>query len=540
MTRLVVNGDPRDLAADPDTSLLWAVRDELGLRGTKYSCLEGVCGSCTLLVDGQPVRSCVTSLASVAGRSVETIEGLAVDGRLHPVQQGFVDELGFQCGFCTAGQIATAVGLLRRNPAPDDGEIREAMSDNVCRCCAYPRILRSVRRAIELTRGADPAGPEPRSGQGAAVGHEATPVAPPAGFLPRPARPWDLGDAPDRGCFDVLGDGLVAILPPVEESADSGETGGAWGGNGGAWLHVGEAGTVTAFSGKVDFGQDNRTALAMIVADALGVSPAAVRLVMGDTDVCPYDMGTFGSRSMPDAGTYLRGAAATARSALLGLAADRWSSSANELQAQDGLVLRRDGESIGYGALVRGLRQVVFADPADLGHPPATADRSPEERIVGRPTPKSTAREVVIGARQYGVDMVRPDMLIGAILRPPAFGATLDTVDVAAASAMTGVVTLVDGDFVGVAAPDLATRRAGDRGHRGEVDGAPAAVGGRARRAPASAPGRCRWLGRRRGRGDRRCRRRVRGGCPPARRDVYRRVHRPRASRDACRHCRMG
>ena len=156
MTRLVVNGDPCDLAADPDTSLLWAVRDELGLRGTKYSCLEGVCGSCTLLVDDQPVRSCVTSLGSVAGRAVTTIEGLADNDRLHPVQQGFLEELGFQCGYCTAGQIATAVGLLRRDPAPDDDEIREAMSDNVCRCCAYPRILRAVRRASELTRSGNP------------------------------------------------------------------------------------------------------------------------------------------------------------------------------------------------------------------------------------------------------------------------------------------------------------------------------------------------------------------------------------------------
>jgi aerobic-type carbon monoxide dehydrogenase small subunit (CoxS/CutS family) len=112
MTPLIVNGAPRDLTADPDTNLLWAVRDELGLRGTKYSCLEGVCGSCTLLVDGEPVRSCVTSLGSVAGRSVTTIEGLGVDGRLHPVQQGFLEELGFQCGYCTAGQIASAVGLL--------------------------------------------------------------------------------------------------------------------------------------------------------------------------------------------------------------------------------------------------------------------------------------------------------------------------------------------------------------------------------------------------------------------------------------------
>src|SRR5439155_4643462 len=147
-----------------------------------------------------------------------------------------------------------------------------------------------------------------------------------------------------------------------------------------------------------------------------------------------------------------------ARSALLRLAADRWSADAQQLQARDGLVLRTDGESIAFGALVRGLREVVVAGPGDVGRPPTAAGPTAEgERIVGRPTPKSPAREVVTGAREYGVDVVRPDMRVGAILRPPAFGATLDSVDVAAASAMPGVVAVVDGDFVGVAAPDRAT-----------------------------------------------------------------------------------
>src|SRR4051794_32042102 len=149
-TTLVVNGQPRALDGEPGGALLWAIRDELGLRGTKYSCLEGVCGACTLLVDGEAMRACVTPVESVAGRSITTIEGLAGADGLSPVQQGFVEELGFQCGFCTAGQIATATDLLARNPTPDDDEIRAALSDNVCRCCAYPRILRSVRRAAEI------------------------------------------------------------------------------------------------------------------------------------------------------------------------------------------------------------------------------------------------------------------------------------------------------------------------------------------------------------------------------------------------------
>src|SRR3954451_18051640 len=144
--QLSVNGQTRDVEVGPDDSLLTTLRDGLGLTGTKYSCLEGVCGACTVLVGDQAVRSCVTPVAEVVGRSITTVEGLAKDGRLHPVQQGFLEEVGFQCGFCTSGQMLSAAALLDENPDPSDGEIRDAMDGNVCRCCAYPRILRSVRR----------------------------------------------------------------------------------------------------------------------------------------------------------------------------------------------------------------------------------------------------------------------------------------------------------------------------------------------------------------------------------------------------------
>ncbi len=439
-TRIFVNGSPHDVAADPGRSLLRVVRDDLGLTGTKYSCLEGVCGSCSVLVDGEVVRSCITTVGDIAGRSVTTIEGLAADDRLHPAQQGFLEELGFQCGFCTAGQVIAAAGLLGTNAAPDDDAIRTAMDGNVCRCCAYPQILRSVRRGAELARGGAAERLSPV---------RTSPAVLAAGALPRPARPWDLQKLPEREYFAFLGDGLVVVLTP--EAAARHDT---WSQNGGAWLHVGEDEIVTAFTGKVDFGQDNRTALSMLVADELRTSLDAVRLVMGDTDVCPYDPGTFGSRSMPDAGTYLHATAAGARQVLLRMAAERWAADPSTLVARDCRIVRPDGESIGYGQLVRGLQRIELADLGEGATAPGAGG------VAGTATAKITALDAVTGRLRFGVDVTRPGMLVGAVLRPPSFGATLWSADVSGASAMAGVVAVVEGDFVGVAAPDLDTARA--------------------------------------------------------------------------------
>ncbi len=146
MVNLHVNGELRD-AADPRRNLLSYLRFDLALTGTKYGCGEGLCGACTVLVDGQPLRSCLATVASVAGGSVTTIEGLATGESLHPVQEAFVEETALQCGYCIPGFIMTAVALLARVPQPDTGQVREALAENMCRCGAYPRIERAVLRA---------------------------------------------------------------------------------------------------------------------------------------------------------------------------------------------------------------------------------------------------------------------------------------------------------------------------------------------------------------------------------------------------------
>lgn len=150
--QLTVDGKTIAIDAEAEMPLLWALRDLAGILGPKFGCGIGACGACTVLIDGAPVRSCVTPLGSVNG-SVTTIDGLAQDGRLHGVQQAWLDEQVAQCGYCQAGQIMTAVSLLRDNPEPSDDDIDNAFAGNLCRCGTYPKIRAAVRRAA-ATAGA--------------------------------------------------------------------------------------------------------------------------------------------------------------------------------------------------------------------------------------------------------------------------------------------------------------------------------------------------------------------------------------------------
>ena len=147
-TELTINGKAHTLDVEPDMPLLWAIRDIAGLTGTKYACGKALCGSCTVHVDGQPVRSCAFPESAAAGRSITTIEGLSPDGE-HPVQVAWRELNVPQCGYCQSGQIMTAVALLERNPNPTKDDIDTAMSGNICRCGTYTRIRAAIQRAAE-------------------------------------------------------------------------------------------------------------------------------------------------------------------------------------------------------------------------------------------------------------------------------------------------------------------------------------------------------------------------------------------------------
>jgi len=454
-TGIIVNGERHEPGPAGSGTLLALLRSGLGLTGAKPGCGEGECGACTVLVDGGPVLACRTAVTEVAGRSVTTIEGLAAGSRLHPVQQALAEEHGFQCGYCTPAMALRAAALLAVDPDPSDHAIAAALAPNVCRCGCYPQITRAVRRAAVLRR--DP-------GQQAAE-----PLVPVPGPLARPRRPWDLCAPQDREWFDLLGDGLVAVWSPPAA-------------RGGAWVHVSPSGTVTAFTGKVDVGQDNRAAFRLLVAEELAVDPGSVRVVQGDTDLCPYDPGTFGSLSMPEAGEWLRRAAAGAREALLDLAARRWGAEdpghdTAGLASSGGAVTGGPGGTrLTYRELLTGQRRldVLEAEPSltppaawrIAGYRPAVAGPG----AAGAPDAPPAAHEgaagdvagrldVVTGARPYASDQSRPGMRYGAVLRPPVRGARLRAADTRAAAGIPGVIVVRDGEFVGAVAPDLVTAR---------------------------------------------------------------------------------
>ena len=150
MVQLTVNGKAQNIDIDPDTPVLWAVREQLGLNGTKFGCGASLCGACTVHIDGEPVRSCVTPLSEAEGKEVTTIEGIAApDGTLHAVQEAWIKHQVPQCGYCQSGQIMSAVALLKENTDPSDEDIDTAMAGNVCRCGMYTRIKAAIKTAAK-------------------------------------------------------------------------------------------------------------------------------------------------------------------------------------------------------------------------------------------------------------------------------------------------------------------------------------------------------------------------------------------------------
>jgi isoquinoline 1-oxidoreductase len=416
VARLTVNGIEHKV----DTAgrvLLDVLRDDLGLTGTKYGCGEGECGACTVLLDDRPARACVVDADRVDDATVTTVEGLSRDGCLHPVQAAFVDTRALQCGYCTPGMVMSAVALLRENPDPDDASIRATLAGNICRCGGYPQILKAVRAAAAQPAGAielAAAAPEPTDASGPA------------------------DEADDHGWTAVL---------RFPDPAPSARRNWGWSTPGGAHLTIGADGRVVAFTGKVDAGQGNRIALARLVAAELAVATSAVRLEMGDTARAPFDLGTFGSRSMPDAGHALRLLAAATRRELVGEAAQRWGVGVEALVAEDGAVHEPGGgRVVPFGALVAGGRRTIEVDPYTplAPEPPGLADLDGDGLRHGLVA-------AVTGAKRFPSDLAVPDMWYGLVLRPPSYGATLLSVDVAEARRVPDVTVVTDGDFVAVA-----------------------------------------------------------------------------------------
>lgn len=153
MIRFELNGKKKEILLDPKLTLLWVLRTQFGFTGTKYGCGIGFCGACTVLIDNEPVRSCMLAVSDVKGKKVITIEGLSTNGNLHPVQKAFIEHDALQCGYCTPGMIMNAVGLLLKNPEPTEQDIVKGMEDNLCRCGAHVRIVKAIQTAAKEMKG---------------------------------------------------------------------------------------------------------------------------------------------------------------------------------------------------------------------------------------------------------------------------------------------------------------------------------------------------------------------------------------------------
>ena len=272
------------------------------------------------------------------------------------------------------------------------------------------------------------------------------------GFSPR--APLAIDQPNRRDFLKFLGGGLLVCLSPAV--ALSQESGRAFGGHElpkdiSAWLHIDADGRVRVFTGKVEVGQNIRTSLAQAVAEELRVPFDSINLIMGDTDLVPWDMGTFGSRTTPTMNPQLRNMAVAGREMLLEMAAKRWNTDATTLVAASGKITTGDGsKSLTYGELTRGEDLV-----RSVGDPPLTP--ATEWKIAGTPVPKANGRDFVIGKHKFPSDIVRPEMIFGAVLRPEGFNAKLLSLDTSPAEQIPGVKVIRDGDFTGVVAHDAFT-----------------------------------------------------------------------------------
>jgi len=293
MPRLIINGGPCEIDVAPDTPLLWALRDGLGLKGTKYGCGVGVCGSCTVLCDGEPLRSCVVPVGDLAERHITTIEGLAARG--HPILSAWIEWQVPQCGYCQPAQILTAAALLGRHPDPRDGDIDAAMAEVLCRCGTYQRIRQAIHAAAGRMSADRPLQP--------------------------PSTPVDAGVALDE------------------------------------WIRIAPDGFVTVMVNHAEMGQGVTTALAMLVAEELEVGLDCVRTEFAPADIRyrnPLfgEQTTGGSTSVRGEWERLSLAGAQARERLIQAAAGQWQVPRHECVAEGGAVLHRPtGRRLGYGGL---------------------------------------------------------------------------------------------------------------------------------------------------------------------------------------------
>lgn len=379
MVTLDVNGQKVPVRGPLDSPLLWVLREELGLKGTKYGCGIGVCGSCTVHVDGEACHACVTTLAEVAGKKILTIEGIAQ--RPNHLISAWIAEQASQCGYCQPGQIMTAAALLARNPAPTDAEIDAAMSKVLCRCGAYQRIRRAIRSA-------------------------------------------------QRNKVEAVPQATERASRAVKEAVFN------------RWIRIATDGMVTLIIDRSEMGQGASTGLAMLAAEELGVDLAQMRTEFAPAHpdyVNPLlgEQATGGSTSIRAAWEPLREAAAETRERLVAAAAAAWDVKKSECRVERGAVIHvASGRPIGFGELAERAVARAAARKVRLKQPDTF-------QIIGTSQPRLDLPDHVSGCTIFGSDVSIPEALIAVVARPPVFGSRLKTVNDGRARAIEGVRGIV-------------------------------------------------------------------------------------------------
>ena len=394
---LSINGKLRELKLPPSTPLLYALRNDLNLKAAKYGCGSEQCGACTVLVDGVAVPSCQLPISHCQGLDIVTLEGLGEGGELHPLQEAFLEEQAAQCGFCSAGMIVAAQGLLNRVRYPTDADIRGALAGNLCRCGAYDR----VRRAIKLRTGR---------------------IEPPI---------VEVITCPPLADNHAADSPSLASHPQLDD-----------------WLRIEPDERIIVFSGKVELGQGIATALAQIAAEELDVEFGQINVVCADTERTPDEGGTTGSRSLETSGVAIRCAAAQARQHLLSLAYEALDSltPAEQLSVRDGIISDpRSGRSISYWDLQGGrLFNRRINGSAPQKDPSAHS-------LVGTSARRIDLRGKFSVGVSYVHDMSLPGLRHARVLRPPGYHALLVDFDIEAVRELPGVAAVVqNGGFIAI------------------------------------------------------------------------------------------
>jgi isoquinoline 1-oxidoreductase beta subunit len=381
--KLNVNHEEHRVAVQPDTPLLWVIREQLGLTGTKYGCGIGRCGACTVHVDGKAVRSCVTPVSKAADKAVTTIEGLSPDGT-HPVQRTWIEGDVPQCGYCHSGQIMSAAALLAEHSNPTDEDIDRAMSGNLCRCGTYQRIRDAVHGAARMM----------------AEGAKGNPTVPEV-------------SASKGGDYYTLN----------------------------PFIRVGTDGGVIIVVNHSEMGQGVYTSLPMLVAEELECDWSRIGLEAAPVDQA-YNHTQFGmqltggSTSVASEWERLRRVGAQAREMLVAAAADTWKVEKATCRAENGNVIHTTGKKLSYGQLARKASGLPAPEEVELKDPS-------QFKLIGKPLKRLDVPEKTVGKGVFGIDVTTPGMLMAVVARPPVFGAKVKSFEAEKAMAVPGVVKVV-------------------------------------------------------------------------------------------------